>query len=69
MLVIQSKQQIFRIFKKMKMYKSKKINQIILRCKVNKNLVMIKKKISKINTWKIRWAQILDRKKQRKKKN
>ena len=51
------------------MYKSKKINQIILRCKVNKNLVMIKKKISKINTWKIRWAQILDRKKQRKKKN
>jgi hypothetical protein len=69
MLVIQSKQQIFRIFKKMKMCKSKKINQILLRGKVNKNLVMIKKKISKINTWKIWWAQILDRKKQRKKKN
>lgn len=35
------------------MYKSKKINQILLKGKVNKNLVMIKKKISKINTWKI----------------
>lgn len=51
------------------MCKSKKINQILLRGKVNKNLVMIKKKNSKINTWKIWWAQILDRKKQRKKKN
>lgn len=51
------------------MRKSKKINQILLRGKVNKNLVMIKKKNSKINTWKIWWAQILDRKKQRKKKN